>query len=217
MHVLKFNLMNIQKLRQAEEEFFNRYPGGFDNPELIMIRKHHKLEKMFELTQNSFAEKNFERPDLIVKYLVQIITQSSLISRFEKPRFRNFALSLLPQEKQRLAKSLEDLLHGKERTGFEILAEKLQPWKLAKWSLMTVCLAYYYPQAEVFMKPTTTKNIIRYFELNDLYYYPTPSWTFYDRYRDTINEMKTKVDASLSPNSIAFTGFLMRTMPGRLI
>ena len=207
--------MNIQKLRRAEEEFFNRYPGGFDNPELIMIRRHHKLEKMFELAQNSFAKKNFDRPDLIVKYLVKIITQSSLISRFEKPRFRNFALALLPQEKQTLAKGLEELLHGKKEIGFEILVEILQPWKLAKWSLTTICLAYYYPQTEVFMKPTTTKNIIKYFDLNDLHYYPTPTWAFYEGYRATINEMKTKVDASLSPNSIAFTGFLMRTMPGR--
>jgi hypothetical protein len=208
--------MNIRKLKQAEREFFNRYPGGFDNPELMMIRKHHKLEKMFELTQNSFAEKNFEQPALIVENLVKVVTQSSLISRFEKPRFRNFALALLSQEKQRLAKGLEELLHGKEQTGFETLAEILQTWKLAKWSLMTVCQAYYCPQAQVFMKPTTTKNVIRYFELDDLQYYPTPTWAFYEQYRATINEMKNKVDASLSPNSIAFTGFLMRTMPGSL-
>jgi len=205
--------MNIQKLKQAEEEFFQKYPGGFDNPELIQLRKHHRLEKMFQFTQESFTENNFEQPDFVVEKMIKVITQSSLISRFEKPRFRSFAQALLPQERERLAKGLEELLHGKEQIGFEVLGEMLQAGKLAKWSLMTICQAYYDPQVEVFMKPTTTKSVIRYFELDDLHYYPTPTWVFYDQYRDTIREMKTKVNPSLSPNSIAFTGFLMRTMP----
>ncbi|HSJ88992.1 MAG TPA: hypothetical protein VK909_17410 [Anaerolineales bacterium] len=205
--------MNIQKLKQAEAEFFARYPGGFDNPELIEIRKHHRLEKMFQLAQQSFAEKYFEQPELIVDNMMKIISQSSLISRFEKPTYRNFNHALLRQEKQRLSKALEAMLYGNQQNGFETLAGMLQTWKLAKWSLMTICQAYYHPQTEVFIKPTTTKNIIRYFELDHLHYYPTPTWAFYDHYRSTINEMKNKVDASLSPNSVAFTGFLMRMMP----
>ena len=208
--------MNLKRLKRAEKEFFHRYPGGFENPDLIMIRKHHRLEKMFAMTQDSFAKRKFKFPDLIVENMIKIITSSSLISRFEKPRFRDYALALLPQEKQRLKKSLEELLHGNERIGFESLGEMLQKWKLAKWSLMTICQAYFHPQMEIFMKPTTTKNIIQYFELNHLQYYSTPTWTFYEHYRSVINEMKTKVDFSLSPNSIAFTGFLMRSMPGRI-
>jgi hypothetical protein len=207
--------MNLQKLKKAQKDFFDRFPGGFDNPELIMIRKHHRLEKMFATAQEAFAKSNFNRPDLIVQNTSRIVTHSSLISRFEKPRFRDFASALLPAEKNRFAKGLEELLHENEQAGFETLSAMLQTWKLAKWSLMTICQAYYHPQTEIFVKPTTTKNIIRYFELYDLHYYPTPTWDFYEQYRATINEMKTKVDASLSPNSIAFTGFLMRTMPGR--
>ena len=76
---------------------------------------------------------------------------------------------------------------------------------------MTICMLYYSPTTEVFVKPTTTKNVIRQFELEDLIYRPLPSWEFYERYRATIEQMKASVDPSLSPNNAAFTGFLMMT------
>jgi hypothetical protein len=207
--------MNEQKLRQAEKAFFDRYPGGFDHPEMIAIRKHHKLDRMVELAQESFTIRNFHHPDLIVENMARIITRSSLISMFEKPKFRDFARLLPPLERQDLVQGLEELLHGNEQTGFEILLAILQTWKLAKWSLMTVCQAYYRPQVEVFVKPTTAKGIIQTFELEDLQYKPSPTWDFYERYRTAINEMKTKVDPSLSAYNIAFTGFLMRSIQGQ--
>lgn len=206
--------MNLQKLKQAEESFFKHYPGGFSNPEMIALRKHHKLDKMVELAQESFQERNFNHPDLIIDHMTRIITRSSLISRFEKPKFREFAQSLSPMERQDLAQGLDELLHGNEQTGFEILLAILRTWRRAKWPLMTVCQAYYWPQVEVFIKPTTTKGIIKTFELQDLQYDPTPSWNFYERYRAAINEMKTRVDPSLSPYNIAFTGFMMRSIHG---
>ena len=208
--------MNLKKLEQAEQEFFNRYPGGFANPEMIAIRKKHKLDKMIELAKNSFARRNFKLPELIVENMIKIVTRSSLISVFEKPKFRDFARSLPSKDKQALAKGLEELLHGNEQLGFESILEILKNGKLAKWSLMTICSTYYRPQVEVFVKPTTVKGIIETFELENLYYRPTPTWAFYDAYRAVINDMKTKVDASLSPYNVAFTGFLMRSMQGRL-
>jgi hypothetical protein len=206
--------MNEKKLRQAEKDFFERYPGGFSHPEMIAIRKHHQLDKMVGLAQESFAKRNFRHPDLIFDHMVKIVTRSSLISRFEKPKFRDFARSLPLLERQDLARGLEELLHGNEQTGFEITLALLRTGKLARWPLMTVCQAYYRPEREVFVKPTTTKGIIATFELDSLQYQPVPSWAFYDRYRAAINEMKTRVDPSLSPYNIAFTGFLMRSIRG---
>ncbi|MGE5463311.1 MAG: hypothetical protein ACM3PS_08145 [Syntrophothermus sp.] len=206
--------MNVKKLLQAEAAFFGRYPGGFDHPEMIAIRKHHKLDRMVQLAQESFTVQNFHHPDLIVDNMIRVITRSPLISMFEKPKFRDFARSLPPLERQDLARGLEELLHGDEQTGFEILLALLRPWKLAKWSLMTVCQAYYRPQVEVFVKPTTAKGIVQTFELEELQYKSSPSWDFYERYRAVINEMKTSVDPSLSPYNIAFTGFLMRSIQG---
>jgi hypothetical protein len=204
--------MNLKKLKHAEEKFFDRYPGGFDNPELIEIRKKHKLQKMMELAQDSFPKRNFKLPDLIVENMVKVVTRSSLISVFEKPKFRDFILSLPSQERQRLSKGLQETLHENEQIGFETMLEVLKSGNLAKWSLMTICQAYYRPQIEVFVKPTTTKDVIEYFELSHLHYHPKPSWAFYDAYRTVINDMKTKVHPSLSPYNIAFTGFLMRSM-----
>ena|SRR5687767_4290278 len=208
--------MNLKKLKQAEEEFFNRYPGGFAHPEMIAIRKKHKLEKMVELTQDGFAKRNFKLPDLIIENMIKVITRSSLISVFEKPKFRDFARSLPSEDRKTLASGLQELLHGNEQTGFETMLEVLKSGRLAKWSLMTICQAYYHPQVEVFVKPTTAKGIIETLELKNLQYKPAPTWAFYNEYRAEINEMKSKVDASLSPYNVAFTGFLMRSMQGRL-
>jgi hypothetical protein len=206
--------MNFKKLQQAEDAFFDRYPGGYANPEMIAIRKKHKLEAMFELAQECFPKRNFKLPDLIVESMIKVITRSSLISVFEKPRFRDFARSLPSKERQALAKGLEEFLHGGEQLGFETMLAVLKSGKLAKWSVMTICPAYYRPQVEVFVKPTTAKDIIETFELKNLQYKPSPTWAFYKEYRTTINQMKTMVDPSLSVYNIAFTGFLMRSMAG---
>ena len=208
--------MNLKKLKQAEEKFFNRYPGGFAHPEMIAIRKKHKLEKMVELTQGGFAKRNFKLPDLIIENMIKVITRSSLISVFEKPKFRDFARSLPSEDRKTLASGLQELLRGNEQTGFETMLEVLKSGRLARWSLMTICQAYYHPQVEVFVKPTTAKGIIETLELKNLQYKPAPTWAFYNEYRAEINEMKSKVDASLSPYNVAFTGFLMRSMQGRL-
>ena len=205
--------MNLKRLKDAEEDFFCHYPGGFDNPEMIQIRKKHKLDKMIEMTQDCFVKRNFKLPELIVENMIKVVTRSSLISVFEKPKFRDFARSLPPTDRQELTNGLKELLYGNEQVGFETMLETLKNGKLAKWSLTTICQAYYRPQIEVFVKPTTAKGVIDYFELNHLHYKPIPTWAFYSEYRAAINEMKSKVDPSLSPYSIAFTGFLMRSMP----
>ena len=208
--------MNLKKLKLAEEAFFNRYPGGFDNPEMIEIGKKHKMDKMIEFAQDGFVKRNFKLPDLIVENIIKVISRSSMVSVFEKPKFRDFVHSLPPKDKKLLASGLEELLHGNEQKGFDTMLEILKSGKLAKWSLMTICQTYYRPQVEVFVKPTTAKGVIDYFEVENIQYKPTPSWAFYDEYRAMINEMKSKVDLSLSPYNAAFSGFLMISMEGKL-
>ncbi len=207
--------MNLKRLKQAEDNFFYRYPTGFDEPEMIEIRKRHKLDKMIEMTQDAFVKRNFKLPDLIVENMVKIYTRSSLVSVFEKPRFRDFAYSLPSDGRKKLAKGLEGILHGDERNGFESMVAFLQSGKLAKWSLMSIYQAHFRPQAEVFVKPTVAKGVIEYFELDHLHYSPTPTWLFYNGYRTSINEMKSHVHPSLSQYSINFTGFLMISLPER--
>lgn len=207
--------MNLKKLKQAEEAFLNQYPGGFDNPEMVAIRKKHNVEKMIAFAQDSFSKRNFKLPDLIIDNMIKVISRSSVISVFEKPRFRDFAHSLTPRNKKLLASGLEELLHGKEQQGFEIILDVLKSGNLAKWSLMTNCQTYYRPQVDVFVKPTTVKGVIEFFELKDLQYKPTPTWAFYDAYRSVFNEMKSRVNSALSPTNAAFSGFLMISMEGK--
>ena len=202
--------MNLTRLKEVEESFRERYPGGFDNQEIIAIRtKKHNVDKMIAFTQESFAKRNFRFPDRIVQNLVKVVSRSSVIARFEKPTFREFVGSLFPEDKNLLAGGLEELLHGNEQIGFEAVLELLKRRKLGKWSLMTICQTYFHPQQDVLVKPNTVKGIIAYFELKDLQYRPTPSWAFYDDYRSTIHEMKSKVDKSLSPTNAAFSWFLL--------
>ncbi len=209
--------MNLIRLKQAEETFLSRYPGGFDNPDIIAIRtKKHNVDKMIAFTQEIFSRKNFKFPDKIVQNMVKVVSRSSVISMFEKPRFREFAETLFPEERVLLAGGLEELLHGKEQIGFETILDLLKSRKLAKWSLMTICQTYFHPQRDVLVKPTTVKGIIEYFELQDLQYRPTPSWAFYDVYRSTIHEMKSKVDTSLSPTNAAFSWFLLLSFHGNV-
>ena len=154
--------------------------------------------------------------DKIVQSMVKVVSRSSVISMFEKPKFREFADTLFPEERSLLAGGLEELLHGKEQIGFETILDLLKSRKLAKWSLLTVCQTYFHPQRDVLVKPTTVKGIIEYFELKNLQYKPTPSWTFYNAYRSTIYEMKSKVDSSLSPTNAAFSWFLLLSFHGKV-
>lgn len=207
--------MDLVKLKQAQAAFLFRYPGGFENPEIKEIRrKKHNVDKMIAFAKQSFEKKNFRSPDLIIENMIRVIGRSSVISIFEKAKFRDFALLLLPQDRTFLARGLEELIHGNEHAGFEAILDLLGSHKLGRWSLMTICQTYYHPHKDVLVKPNTVKNIIQYFGLTHLHYKPAPSWEFYAAYRSTIHEMRSKVDPSLSPTNAAFSWFLLLSTRG---
>ena len=209
--------MNLEKLKQAQAVFLHRFPGGFDNPELKAIRdKKHKPDQMIALARESFSPENFRHPLLVVQNMEKVILRSSVISVFEKMSFRDFASRIGSQEREFLGSGLEQLLYGDEQTGFEMILDLLKSEKLAKWTLMTVCQTYFHPQRDVFIKPTTVKRAINYFELENLEYRPTPSWAFYEGYRSAFLNMKSKVDSSLAPTNPAFSGFLRMIVRGEI-
>ena len=119
--------MNLGKLKQAEETFLHRYPGGFDNHEIIAVRKKkHNVDKMIAFAQESFTKRNFKLPALIVQNMIRVVSRSSVISVFEKPRFRDFAEALFPEDRKWLSDALEELLHGDEQIGFETILDMLK-------------------------------------------------------------------------------------------
>lgn len=204
--------MNRAKLKAAEEKFLMRYPGGFTHPQMLELAKKHKVEKMKQLAQDSFAIEKFGSSSGIIDSMGKVVSQSSLISIFEKPKFRDLLKVLNDGEKDHLAGGLKEYLHGNQAFGFRAMTELLQEYKLAKWPLLTVYPIYYRPNVEVFIKPTTAKNIIEYFELTSLKYSSKPNFEFYQAFREQIRQMKQGVDVTLQVDNAAFCGFLMMVM-----
>ena len=204
--------MNLDKLEQAEAKFFNMYPGGFEHPDMVAIGKKHKMDKMITTVQEEFSEDQFGNSKAIVQAMSKLVSRSSMVSLFEKPKFRDFVNSLHNQHETILANGLREMLHGNQEQGFNMMLDVLISGKMAKWSLISVLPVYHKPYDEVFVKPTTAKGVIQQFELGTLVYKPRPSWAFYKEFRSIINEMKTKVDSRLAPNNAAFTGFLMMSL-----
>ena len=204
--------MNLKRLTQAEAEFLARYPGGFNHPDMITIGKKHNVGKMTEQAKELLNKKAFQKTGPVLDSLIKIVSRSSMVSMFEKPKFRDYVNGLDRDEREALAMGFQLLLHGKQQRGFEIVIDILARGKLAKWSLITICPNYMKPLDEVFVKPTTAKNVIKYLELENLDYKPRPSWAFYEEFRRQILAMKEKVDPSISPSNAAFTGFLMMSL-----
>ena len=204
--------MNKEKLKAAEAKFLERYPGGFSHPEMLEIVKKHKVEKMINLARASFAVDQFGDAGQIADAMIKVVSQSSLVSVFEKPKFRDAVRSMNDAEKTHLSRGLKEFLHGDQPVGFSLLTGLLQEYKIAKWPVLTVFPIYYRPADEVFVKPTTAKGIIAHFELSGLRYSAQPTFAFYQAYRQQILLMKQEVREILRVDNAAFCGFLMMAL-----
>lgn len=205
--------MNIEKLKMAEAGFLASYPEGFADPGLAPIRKKHNVDKLTGFAQANLTRAHFNRPEHIAETLVKIISRSSMVSMFEKPKFRDFVASLNNHEKEHLALAFEKRLYGRaKRAGFEEVLGMLSYYKIAKWPIVSAVPYYFAPKKEAFVKPTTAKGIIAYLEVDDLQYKPMPSWEFYRGYLKLLDQVKKEVHPSLSPSYAALSGFLMVSM-----
>jgi len=204
--------MNLEKLKTAEAEFFALYPKGFEDEKLLPVVKRHNTAKIGQSVRELFAEGAFGLPDEVCENFAIIVSKSSLISLFEKPKVRNMVKQMSMDQKEMLSIALYELLHGNKKEGFEGLVEVLSFYKLAKWSIVTL-IPYYYDRSNAFfIKPTTTKNIIRSFEIEGMEYKPRPTYEFYMKYTNALKEMKKSVDKSLGKDNAGFTGVLMMAM-----
>jgi hypothetical protein len=115
-------------------------------------------------------------------------------------------------EKDMLSIEIYEFLYGDKKVGFEGLVEFLSEYKLAKWTIISVVPYCINRDQEYFIKPTTTKSIIKTFDLEDCIYKPKPSFEFYDNYKKALDKMKSSIDKSLSPDNVGFTAFLKVAM-----
>jgi len=208
-------MLDKARLKAAEMAFLGQYPEGFDDPQMQKVVRKHRMAPLLAMAGESFSERACSNIHITADNMVKLVSRSSMVSVFEKPKYRDFVKSLDEHEKAFLVNALREMLHGNQRSGFEAMVDILQTGKLAKWSLVTAIPAYCKPRREVFVKPTTAKGVLRFFEIEDPVYRPTPSWDFYSKYRKLINDAKKQVDKRLSPSNAAFSGFLMMTvLPG---
>lgn len=204
--------MNINKLIRLESDFLLHYPLGFNSEEMIEIRKKHNLNKVSSYLKKVCSKENLKLGLSVYGDIIKVVSRSSMVSVFEKMKFRDLAKELDDIEKHFLLDSIYELIHGDEKMGFNMMISLLEPYKLAKWTILTVWRAYWNIEYDVFVKPTTVKKIINYLELEDIKYTPKANYEFYHKYRIYINELKQHVIPSLKPNNPAFSGFLMMTI-----
>ncbi|WP_419769904.1 MAG: hypothetical protein ACNI3C_11285 [Candidatus Marinarcus sp.] len=200
--------MNLEKLKDVESEFFDAYPKGFEDEKLIKIGKKFNPEKLELFAKESLKKENFSNPNLIAEAYFKTIQKSAMVSLFDKLKLRDVIKALTSYEKDMLSIELYELLYGNKKDGFEGLVEFLAEFGMAKWTLVTLVPYSINRQKEYFIKPTTTKNIIKYLEIPNLIYKPRPSYEFYQQYTKALDNIKSKVSKPLSFDNAAFTGFL---------
>lgn len=204
--------MKLEKLKEAEEIFFSRYPKGFEEEELKKIAEKHKISKMKDMAREMLAKDRFSDTDGVMKDFIKIVSKSSLVSVFEKAKLKDYGKGLQDPDKSQLVKGLYETIHGDMEKGFDLMIGVLEKEKLAKWPIITICPLYYNPDEEVFIKPTTVKKIIEYYELEDIVYKPRPSYEFYSKYKKCFKEMRREVDEKAGEDNAAFSGFLMMSV-----
>jgi len=204
--------MNLNKLEHLEIEFLKVYPEGFDSPELVEVGKKHKMNKMQDFVKEHFAKDCFSETEDVFENFVKLISKSSLVSVFEKTKFRNEAKVMTEEEKEILVKGLYEFLYVDQELGFNKQISVLIKYKMAKWPILTVLGLYMDPGVEVLIKPTTVKGILNYFEVDEFKYTSKANYEFYDQYRQLINEIKTTASEHLQIDNAAFCGFLMMSI-----
>jgi len=200
--------MNLEKLKDLESEFLYVYPDGFDDAKLFPTMKKFNPLKLEEFAKEGLKKENFSNPNMIVETFFKTVQKSVMVSLFDKLKLRDMIASLNSYEKDMLSIEIYELLYGNKKEGFDGLVEFLAEYNLAKWTIISIVPYSINRQTEYFIKPTTTKNIIKYLEIKDLVYKPRPSFEFYEKYTKLLDKMKIEVDKSLTFDNAAFTGFL---------
>ena len=204
--------MNKAKLAQLESYFLAQYPQGFEDPELVKIAKKHNIPKATERVREAFRKIRFKDSEIIIDAMISNVSKSSMISLFEKPKYRDALKAMSTNESVCITEALRKQLHGNKQKGFNEMLDCLSEYKLAKWSLISILPFYFKPQEYIFVKPTTAKKILAFLEIQDIVYKPRPSWEFYQGFASHIDSIKNEVADSLSPNNAALTGFLMMSI-----
>lgn len=204
--------MNIEKLKECEYRFYDYYKDGFNDEKLVKTVKLFNTIKFNEMAKKSFAIENFSNIEIVTEGFFTILLKSPLVSFYEGDTLRKALKSFTNFEKEMLSIYLQDILYGNLKNSFDDFIELMATKNLAKWHIITLIPYYFLPNENYFLKPTTTKNIIKYFELENLKYSSKPTFKFYKEYIKMLEKMKKVVKKELVDDNAKFTGFLRMTM-----
>ena len=199
--------MSLEKLKDLESEFLHSYPKGFKDEYFFPRMKKFKPEKLEEFAKEVLKKENFSNPSQLVEDFYKVIQKSVMVSLFDKLKLKDALATLNSYEKDMLSIEIYELLYGNKKEGFEGLVDFLAEYKLAKWTLISIVPYTINRQTEYFIKPTTTKDIIKYFGKTDLIYKPKPTYEFYENYTNFLNELKKNTHETLTFDNAVFTGF----------
>ncbi len=200
--------MNADKLKDLEKEFLNRYPKGFRDESCFPKIKKYNPQKLEDFAKEALKKETFSNPNLLIEGFYKTIQKSIMVSLFDKLKLKDAISSLNAYEKDMLSIEIYELLYGNKKNGFEGLVEFLAQYKLAKWTIISLAPYCINRHSEYFIKPTTTKMVIKFFDLKELIYKPKPSFEFYQNYTKALDEMKSKLHDSLTFDNVAYTSFL---------
>ena len=153
--------MNIEKLKECQERFFEYYKDGFEDEKLAKTNKLFNTQKFHTLAKDSFALENFSNIEKITEDFFNILLKSPLISFYEGDLLKNALKNFTIFEKDMLSIYLQDLLYGSFEDSFDDFVELLASKNLAKWHILTLISYYFAPDKNYFLKPSTTRNIIK--------------------------------------------------------
>jgi hypothetical protein len=204
--------MDTEKLKAAEAAFLSIYPMGYDTPGLAERVKRHDMTRMIAFAKEAFSPEALDDAEKAAESFAKLVSRSSMVSLYEKPRLRDAIRGMTYDEREELAGFIRELLHGNEAMGMNGLAGMLAMRQAAKWPVVTALRCYYYPETDLIIKPTTVKNIIKIFSLTGLVYTTVPNFAFYERYRAALLEMRTVTHGSYGMALAGFSGFLMMSM-----
>lgn len=193
-----------RSLQESIKQFRERYPGGFYG------NRFEKEERKYKDVAHQRAQEILGESELadllaageakeVCRQALKISNATNLIFPNEKMALKDGLES--PAGQQAFARSLFDLLYGKEelKPRFEKYADMLGDIGAAKWTIATYFLFIVFPEEHVFLKPVVTQEAadISAYEIN---YRPELNWYTYSSVLEFAHYLKAQL-TDLAPGA----------------
>lgn len=198
-------------IKFIEQSFLRQFPNGLQDDEFKMLGKKHqssdRIIKMFKesITIKNLTTRNESIQEETMKSIIKAISQSTLISTFEKVAFKNYIKDTKIHKPfmEALANMLHDCNEDTMNAFVHVCSLKKNETNanIAKWPIVTFFLAYFDPQNEIFIKPTTIKQVA-YIMNVDIEYQALPNFNTYKKARKMILDFKQQSSLVHDENNI---------------